>query len=145
VVAVDRSASELIKRLYELFAAGDIPAVCAHMDPDCEWIESEAQGFPGRGRHRGPARIVEAVFEAVPAAFADFALLPERFLEDGESVVVTGHVHGRTRAGARLDAPFAHVFTVRGDRILQLDNYHDTALWLEALSQVPEPQPEQLT
>ena len=40
----------------------------------------------------------------------------------------------RTRTGRKLDAPYAHVFSFRDGKVCRNDNFHDTALWVAALS-----------
>jgi ketosteroid isomerase-like protein len=126
-------STEIVRSAYDGFASGNIPAVLALIAPDCEWIETEAQGIPTSGVHRGPAGVAEGVFSKVPASFSEFALHPERFIERGDLVPVTGRVKGKSKVGRLLDAPFAHVFSIRDGLIVRLENYHDTALWLEAL------------
>ena len=32
-----------------------------------------------------------------------------------------------------MNAPFVHVFTMTGGRIVRMTNHHDTALWLQDL------------
>jgi uncharacterized protein len=59
---------------------------------------------------------------------------PELWVEAGDDVVVTGRVVARTRTGRKLDAPYAHVFSFRDGKVCRNDNFHDTALWVAALS-----------
>lgn len=40
----------------------------------------------------------------------------------------------RTHDGRKLDAPYAHVFSFRDGKVSRNDNFHDTALWVTALS-----------
>jgi ketosteroid isomerase-like protein len=47
---------------------------------------------------------------------------------------VTGRVRARTRSGRDLDAPYAHVFSFRDGRVSRNDNFHDTAVWANALA-----------
>jgi uncharacterized protein len=126
--------SEIVRSAYASFAVGDIPGVLAVLAPDCEWIETDALGIPSRGVHRGPQAIVEGVFAKAPESFDGFSLHPERYIESGEFVVVTGRVKATSKAGRPLDAPFAHVFTLRDGLVVRMENYHDTALWLESLA-----------
>jgi len=63
-----------------------------------------------------------------------FELHPELWVEAGDDVVVTGRVVARTRTGRKLDAPYAHVFSFRDGKVCRNDNFHDTALWVAALS-----------
>ncbi len=73
------------------------------------------------------------MFAKVPEHFERFELVPERWIEAGDEVVVTGRVKARTGGGRELDAPFAHVFVFTDGKVSGNDNFHDTALWAAAL------------
>ncbi|MDX6637206.1 MAG: uncharacterized protein QOJ01_717 [Solirubrobacterales bacterium] len=122
-----------IAGMYEAFGRGDVEQVVAQIAPEVEWIESDAKGMPARGRFSTPQEVLEGVFASVPQNFERFKLLPEHWIETDDDVVVTGRVEARTRAGTDLNAPFAHVFTLRHGKVTRNDNFHDTALWVEAL------------
>lgn len=52
----------------------------------------------------------------------------ERFIDAGEHVVVIGRTHGTVRAtGSAFDVPVAHVWEVRGGRLLRFQPYIDNA------------------
>ena len=125
---------DTVRSAYAAFGRGDIPAVLATMAPDVEWVESQARGLPARGTHIGPQQVAQNVFSAVPQDWAEFALVPEDFFADGDTVIVRGRVKAVARAtGRSMDAPFVHVFTVADAKIQHLTNHHDTALWVQAL------------
>jgi ketosteroid isomerase-like protein len=124
---------DVVRLAYASFARGDIPTVLGLLAADVEWVESQALGMPTRGTHRGQGAVAEKVFGTVPRDWETFALESEQVLEAGDFVVVTGRVRGRSKLGRVMDAPFAHLFTVVDGKIKKLVNYHDTALWLEAL------------
>jgi ketosteroid isomerase-like protein len=123
-----------IAGMYEAFGRGDVGHVLAQMDAELDWIETEAQGIPTRGRFSTPQQVLENVFAKIPEHFERFELHPELWIESGDDVVVTGRVVARTRSGRDLDAPYAHVFSFRGGKVSRNDNFHDTALWVAALS-----------
>jgi ketosteroid isomerase-like protein len=123
--------------MYESFARGDVAAVLAKLDPDVEWIETEAHGVPARGSFRGPQEVLEGVFATVPKHFETFNLVPEYFVEAGDDVVVTGHLEARTLSGRDLRAPYAHVFSFGDGLVTRNENHHDTAVWLEVLGTAP--------
>jgi ketosteroid isomerase-like protein len=124
----------VVKSAYAAFAAGDIPAVLALIDPDAEWIESDAESLPARGTFVGPDAVARHVFAPVPEHWDSFAIVPEEFFSDGEHVIVRGRVKATAReTGTTMDAPYVHVFTVRDGRIVKLTNHHDTALWRDTL------------
>jgi len=122
-----------VAAMYEAFGRGDVPFILEQIAPEVEWIESDAQRLPARGTSRTPQEVLQNVFMQVPAHFERFELRPELWIEAGDDVVVTGRVVARTNSGRDLDAPYAHVFSFRDGKVVRNDNFHDTALWLEAL------------
>ena len=125
----------VVRGAYDAFGRGDVPAVLSVMDPNIEWVETEAKAIPTRGTHVGPQQIAENVLGAVPRDWAEFAVVPEDFYADGDSVIVRGRVRAVAKASGRsMDAPFVHVFTLADGKILRMTNHHDTAVWVETLS-----------
>jgi ketosteroid isomerase-like protein len=124
----------LIASAYEAFGRGDIPFVLSVLADQLEWIETDAKGVPTAGRSGSSQEVLSNVFAKVPEHFEAFELRPEWWIETADDVVVTGRVVAMTRTGRALDAPYAHVFTVRDGKIVRNENHHDTALWVEALS-----------
>ena len=124
----------VVRRVYENFAQGDIPAVLALLAPDIEWVESPQAFLPHRGTHRGPAEVAARVFGMVVGHFDQFAVVPETFHDAGDVVVVEGRAVGKTKAGGVLDAPAAWVWTVHDGLAVSNRNYHDTDAWRLALS-----------
>lgn len=124
----------VVRSVYENFAAGDIPAVLAVLDPDIEWVEATQEYLPHHGVHRGPQAVVARVFGMVMEHFDEFAVVPEQFHDAGDVVVVEGRAVGKTKTGRVLDAPAAWVWTVRDGRAVANHNYHDTDAWRLALT-----------
>ncbi|HEY1990244.1 MAG TPA: nuclear transport factor 2 family protein [Acidimicrobiales bacterium] len=130
------SPVETVKEAYDSFAKGDIPTVLNLIDPNAEWVESEAVGIPTRGTPIGPAAVAEKVFGTISRDWTEFTLVPEKFICEGEEVVVEGHVKATAKTtGRSMGAPFVHVFTVREGKVGRLTNHHDTALWLQTLGE----------
>jgi ketosteroid isomerase-like protein len=123
----------LIKSAYEAFARGDVPYVLELIAGDVEWIETDAVAIPITGTSRSRQAVLENVFMKVSEHFETFELRPELWIESGDDVVATGRLVARLKNGNELDAPYAHVFTVKGGKITRNDNHNDTARWLEVL------------
>ncbi len=69
--------------------------------------------------------------------FDDFRMQCDQYLDAGEHVVVTGRFLGRGKeTGNELNAPFAHIWTMRNGKVTQFRNYTDTANWLRAMYRV---------
>jgi uncharacterized protein len=122
-----------VASMYEAFGRGDVQHVLDQMTEEQVWIETEAENLPTHGRFSTRQEVLENVFAKVPEHFERFELVPERWIEAGDEVVVTGRVKARTRGGRELDAPFAHVFAFTDGKVSGNDNFHDTALWVAAL------------
>jgi hypothetical protein len=128
----DRTNLEIVKGIYEAFVRGDIPAVLAVFAPDIEY--TEAKGFPTGGIYHGPEAIVESVFKRLGKEWRGFKAIPEEFLATSDAVVVLGTYSGTYKAtGKSFQAPFAHIWWLRGGKAIQFRQYTDTLLVNEAV------------
>lgn len=128
---------DLVRSIYDNFAAGDYPAVLSALDPDVEWVEADHE-FLGSlaGTHRGPQAVAQNVFGTVAALFDEFAVTPVSLHDAGDVVCVEGRVTGTTKTGRKIDAPVAWVWTVRDGKAVSNRNYHDNAAWRDVLVDV---------
>jgi ketosteroid isomerase-like protein len=122
-----------IAAMYEAFGRGDVGYVLEQLAPTLEWIETDADDIPTHGTFSTPQEVLENVFAKMPEHFERFELHPQRWIETGDDVVVTGRVIARTTAGHDLDAPYVHLFSFTDGKVSRNDNHHDTALWVAAL------------
>jgi ketosteroid isomerase-like protein len=127
-------AVELVRRSYDAFARGDLDAVLADLADDVEW--QQAQGLPHGGTYRGRDAVRRAIFEPLDAEWwEEFSAEPAEFLDAGDEIVVLGRYRGRAKGtGKRLDVPFVHVWTVRGDEAVRFRQFLDTRGWVDALA-----------
>ena len=124
----------IMRQGYDAFNRGDIDAVMDLMDPEIEWQEPDVEGAPARGTHHGPEAVANNVFGSVEEHWDEFQVVAEEFLDAGDRVVVLGHFRVRGKAtGKSVDAPFAHVWTLRDGKVVHHHNYVDTATFLESL------------
>ena len=121
---------EVVAKVYNAFGSGDGDALGALLG-DTEW--HEAAGMPYGGTYRGLGEIVVNVFGPVGDDIAGFSATPDELIEAGDDrVLAIGRYRGTGKGGA-LDVPFAHLWTVEGDRINRFDQYADTHLFRAAL------------
>src|SRR3954454_7395939 len=118
----------LIASIDDAFGRGDIPFVLDQFAPEIEWIETESPEVPTHGTSRTPQEVLDNVFMKLPESFGSFDVQPDRWIETADDVVVSGRIVARTTGGKDLNAPFAHVFTVRDGRVTRNDLFNDTAL-----------------
>ncbi len=124
---------DALKSAYEAFAREDIPAVLEVFDPDIEWAEPAADGFPGGGVHRGPEAVANEVFADLPNHFDDFGLDVDEWIDAGDTIVVTGRLTGRAKGGGELDSAFAHVCKMRNGKLVRFHNHEDSGRTLDVL------------
>jgi uncharacterized protein len=124
----------LVRGLYESFGRGDIPQVLSAFDPEIEWVESDDPVIPYHGTHRGLDAVANEVFGTVMTYFDEFTVVPLHVYDAGDHIIVEGRAKGTTKAGRKLDAPHAGVWTVRQGKVVRMVNYHDTNAWRQALS-----------
>lgn len=118
---------EIIRSLYQAFAAGDVPAVLDLMTPDMVWSEADNFVYADRSPYRGHEAIVSGVFARLGGEWDGFAAVPEEFLDAGDTVAVLGRYRGTYKqTGRPLDAQFAHVWRVRGGKAHHFQQYTDT-------------------
>ena len=124
----------LVRQGYDAFNRGDIDTVMGIMAPDIEWQEPDVEGLPDRGTHHGSEAVANDVFGSVAEHWDDFQAVAEEFLDAGERVIVLGHFRVRGKAtGRSVDAPYAHVWTLRDGKAVHFRNYMDTATFLRSL------------
>jgi len=126
------SNAELIRGLYEAFAAGDIPTVMGALDENISW--TEAEGFPYGGTYVGPVAVAENVFIKLGTEWDGFAVVPERIVDSGETVVGLGNYSGTFKeTGKSMKVPFAHVWDIRDGKVVKFVQHTDTAMVAKAL------------
>jgi len=110
--AMSEENVEIIRRGYELYAAGDLERVAALFSPSAELPDAGGLGIADTtpGTRSGPDGFLRATEEARDA-FEDFRVEPEEFIDAGERVVVPVLISGRGRAsGAKQEVlPCARV------------------------------------
>lgn len=124
---------ETVKGIYEALGKGDAPAVLDTFSPQIEWKEADNFLYADRNPYAGPQAVAEGVFQRLAADVENFAALPERFVDAGDTVVVEGRYRGTMKAtGTPVDAQFAHVWQLRDGKVVRFQQYTDTKQWSKA-------------
>jgi ketosteroid isomerase-like protein len=112
---------ELIKSTYNLGPAALMPALA----PDVVW--TEAAGFPYGGTYTGPDEIAKNVFSRLGSEWENFRPEVEEIHDAGDTIIATGFYRGIYRQTNRpMEASFAHVFTLKDDKIVRFVQYVDS-------------------
>lgn len=118
---------DLIRGLYDAFAAGDIAGVLGRMSPDIVWNEAENFPYADNNPYRGPEGVLNGVFARIGAEWDGFAAIPEEMIDGGDTVIALGRYRGTYRAtGRRLDAQLVHVWRVADGKVAAFQQYTDT-------------------
>ena len=116
---------EIVEGVYASFAQGDVPAVLGAMADDIQW--TEADGFPLAGTYVGPQAVLEGVFMRLGEIGDDYAVVPEQFVADGDTVVMLGHYMWKHKSsGEPAVVKLAHVWTLDGGKLVTFQQHVDT-------------------
>jgi len=109
---------EIVRRLNEAFAVGDIDAFVAAHHPDAEARNRRSQIVgPYRG-HAGIRRMAEETFEMAP----DFEIQIDEIRDCGSRVLVLGRQRG-TVGGVPVDELLAELFEIEAGKVARTEDF----------------------
>ena len=113
---VDAAGVALVRRVFDAFGRRDLGALVELADPEIEVFAPTAlvanEGRCYRG-HDGLARYLDDVGRI----WTRLEVVPEKFREVGNHVVVLGRVHAEARDGLEVDSPTAWVWELRHGKV----------------------------
>lgn len=116
------------RRLYECFAAGDIPGVLALFDEQLQWQEAEGNPYQPDGNPWTGIQPVLQLFGRLASEWDGFAVHISTLTPIPEGVLAEGRYTGRCRSTGRdLNAEVAHRLTFRNGKLVRFKQYLDTA------------------
>jgi ketosteroid isomerase-like protein len=100
--------------------------------PDATW--TEAAGFPYAGTYTGVDEIVANVFRRLATEWIGYRADVHTYLADGDRVAAFGVYSGVYReTGKAMSATFAHLYLLKGGKIVSMEQYVDTAVVRQAM------------
>jgi ketosteroid isomerase-like protein len=124
-----KTATEALEQFFAAINRSDMTAITEDFDPEIVRIEPE--GFPTAGTYRGVAE-VQAHITKGRGTWAEGTCEPERFLVNGDKVVV--YLHARVRLKDSTEwtgGRFADGFVFRDGKIIEYLSFADRAQALE--------------
>jgi uncharacterized protein len=120
---------DTVRRFYDALGRGDVPAALSLLDAQVEWTEAER--FPYySGTWHGPQAVLDNLLVPLSGDSAN----AHEFIAEGDRVVSLGTYSGTfKKTGRSFSAAFAHVWTVRSNKLARFDMHTDTAKVLEAM------------
>jgi ketosteroid isomerase-like protein len=127
------SNTDTLKRGYEAFGRGDLDGATQDFADDIRWENPEAPQMPNNGVTEG-RDAVKQLFGELPNYWASFNLVPDEFIESGETVVVLSHSESKSKeTGKEVKLPWVHVWRFRDGKASEVQALTDTALAGDAL------------
>jgi uncharacterized protein len=121
--------TEALQQFFAAINRNDMQAITKDFDPEIVRIEPE--GFPTAGTYRGIAEVQEHVRRG-RGTWAEGTCEPERFLENGDKVVVYLHARVRLKDSTEwVGGRFADGFVFRNGKIIQYHSFGERAEALE--------------
>ena len=128
---------EIVQAAYAALGSGDIDAFVAAMAPDIDWNEAENNTLADGNPYTGPQAVMEGVFARLAEQYEDFGVQPERWVADGDQVVMCGRYSGRAKAtGKPINPQIVHWWTVRDGKLAAFQQYVDTLALARILGEI---------
>ena len=122
---MSQSNTAVIQNVYAAFNRGDIQTVLANVESNAEWVNYGPSSVPYFGNFAG--RLTD-FFQAIGQSTSNGSVAVERYMEAGDNVITEGRWTATVKeTGGRIDAPIAHVFTLRDGKISGWRGYSDSA------------------
>ncbi len=118
-----------VQQVYVAFGEGD-GARLQELLGDTHWVE--AAGMPYGGTYHGFGEVAANVFGPLAADVQEFTAKPDEIIAAGDNRVLALGTYRGSGQGGDLASPFAHLWTVRQDRIKNFVQYADTHLFRQA-------------
>jgi uncharacterized protein len=126
----EQTNTTVLKSTYAAFNSGDIQTILANVAPNAEWVNYGPAAVPYFGDFSG--RMAD-FFKAIGESTTGGSVAIDQYIASGDVVVSQGRYRATVRnTGAKIDAPIAHVFTMRDGKITSWKGYGDTAAVLAA-------------
>ena len=115
----------LVKRFFETFSTGNVPAIIAAMAPDGTWwVSGKLDGMSGSYTAAGLAPLLEGANAGYKARA--LKITPTGMIAEGDKVAVEASGFAELLDGRAYDCQYHFLVTVRGGKIGDVKEYMDT-------------------
>jgi uncharacterized protein len=122
----------IVEQAYNNFKTGNIEALLNLMSDDVSWTLPEMEGVPFAGKRSGRTAVGE-FFGTLGSSQDTLSFEPRELIAEGDKVISLGSYDWRVKSNNReFGGDFAHVFTIRGGKIVVFHEYMDTAACIAA-------------
>jgi ketosteroid isomerase-like protein len=120
--------TKVVQDAYAAFGRGDVQGILDRLDDGIVWkgVYGAGQHVPTSGERRGKTQVGE-FFKQVAQNVNFSRFEPKEFIATGDKVVALGHYTATTPMGKTFDSDFAMVFTVRNSKVVEFQEFMDSA------------------
>lgn len=124
---------QIVQDLYAAFGRGDVTTILELLDEAVDWhFNGRSQDIPFAGHWLGREKMIK-FFRTVGLTCDVLEFGPDEIITLGDHILSLGYERVRVKATGRIfETKWAHLFTVRDDKIIRLREYYDTAAMAEA-------------
>jgi ketosteroid isomerase-like protein len=131
---------EIVRSIYQAFAKGDVSSVLGALDKKIEWYEAEHVTYWTGGPFIGPQAVLQGVFARIMQDFDGFRVDVRRLVGCGDTVLAEARYRATVKATRKqLDVQVAHVWDLRGGKVVRWQQYTDTWQFAEVTGIRPGP------
>jgi ketosteroid isomerase-like protein len=126
--------TQIVQGIYGSFGRGDVAAIVDSFADDIRFLHPGGPAVPYAKDRRGKAEAT-AFFAELAAAVEVTAFVPQRYVEQGDTVVALGTWAGRARStGRSFDSDWAMVWTFAAGKVRFFQAYEDTKAVAQAFA-----------
>ena len=131
---------DLVRRVYERFAQGDVDSILANFEPDVEFRLAEGHPYQPSGQPWvGKEAVAQNFFMKAGPEWDGWSVVVSDVLEMGDAVVVECRYNGIYKpTGRPLDVQVCHVWRFRHSMVKSFHQYLDTAALQEVMGRPRE-------
>jgi ketosteroid isomerase-like protein len=124
---MSRTNVELIRAIYDAFAAGDVPGVLGRMSPGIRWTEADNFPYADGNPYIGPEAVLNGVFARCIGEWDGFSVKIEELLDAGDTVIAVGRYGGvYKKTGREQHTQMAHIWRIKDGKVVAFQQYADT-------------------
>ena len=128
----------VVETVYTAFAQGDMEAFAGLMAPDIVWNEAEGNPYADLNPYIGPEAVMSGLMSRLVSEWEDISVTPHEYVVEGDRVVVFGRYKETWKAtGRAIDIPFVHSWAVRDGRLIEFQQFTNTAALVETMGEHP--------
>jgi ketosteroid isomerase-like protein len=123
---------QAVQQMYAAFGRGDMSVLLNGFSDDVDWEYAGPSNIPICGSRRGREQVAR-FFQALGETLETLQFEPQKFIAQGDEVVVLGHERHRVKStGCIFEGDWVQVFTLREGKVIRYREYGDTAALVAA-------------